>query len=339
MKSHAWPRASTLAASAAVATVLIASGLPSAAQEGVEEPVATLAETAEANPEAAPEATAEPTPTEPSEVVAALEEAVATKPVAGCEGACTVTAGEYVLRLPEGEGPFPAIMLLHNAGEDAEGVAASPLVDAVFLAKGYAVIAPRGLPKPYAGDVEESGWRLEGTETGGRDDLTFLETVLADAAARHGIDRDRVLLTGHGVGASLVWEAACLDPELASAYAPRDGGFWGALPEDCAAPVRLLHMHAPGAEGWPLTEAVDGADGVADQQPIQAHLALARAANGCGESRPIETSLPAGHDALGWPDCESASDLQLVLHQSAGHTTEVLMRHMLEWFAAGEATN
>ncbi|MEM8761002.1 MAG: hypothetical protein AAGE83_11895, partial [Pseudomonadota bacterium] len=151
MKSHAWPRASTMAASAAAATILIASGLPSAAQEGVEEPFATPTATAEATPDATPEAapvaTAEPTPTEPSEVVAALEEAVASEPVAGCEGACTVTAGEYVLRLPEGEGPFPAIMLLHNAGEDAEGVAASPLVDAVFLAKGYAVIAPQGLPK------------------------------------------------------------------------------------------------------------------------------------------------------------------------------------------------
>ncbi|MEM9761670.1 MAG: hypothetical protein AAF968_04030 [Pseudomonadota bacterium] len=265
----------------------------------------------------------------------APDEAVA----AGCEGSCTITGGAYVVRLPEGDGPHPAIMLLHNAGETAETVASSPLVEEIMLPAGFAVIAPQGLPQRFSGDVEASGWRLSGTETGGRDDLTFLDIVLADATAKHGIDRDRVLLTGHGLGASLVWEAACFDPEVASAFAPRDGGFWGDLPEDCAAPVRLMHIHAPTADGWPLTEAAGGEDGAASQQPIQAHLALARAANGCGESRELETTLPAGHDALTWDGCESPSDLQLVLHQSAGSTTEVVIRHLLDWFVAGTTTN
>ncbi|MEL6768100.1 MAG: hypothetical protein AAFP17_13040 [Pseudomonadota bacterium] len=259
--------------------------------------------------------------------------------VAGCERLCSVIGGAYALQLPEGPGPHPAVMILHNAGETAEAVATSPLVLDVMLPAGYAVIVPQGLAQRFSGDVEATGWRLAGTETGGRDDLTFLEIVLADASARHGIDRDRVLLTGHGLGASLVWEAACLDPELAGAYAPRDGGFWGALPEGCTAPVRLMHIHAPAADGWPLTEAADGDNGAASQQPIQSHLALAREANSCGESRPLETTLPAGHDALAWEGCEGASDLQLVLHQSAGSTTEVVVRHMLDWFTAGTTTN
>jgi polyhydroxybutyrate depolymerase len=222
--------------------------------------------------------------------------------------------------------------VLHNAGESARALADAPLLAAEALARGYAVIAPEGLPQRFADGTEAPGWRLRGTETGGRDEISFMEAVLADAADRHGIDRDRVLLTGHGLGASLVWETACLSPDTARAYAPRDGGFWGALPEDCAGPARVLHAHAPGPEAWPLQEAREGPEGAAAAMPIEAHLELARTTSGCGESAPLTAGLPEGHDGLAWSDCAEAGALRLVLHRDRGRTTAALMRHILAWF-------
>ncbi|MEM7499837.1 MAG: dienelactone hydrolase family protein [Pseudomonadota bacterium] len=281
-------------------------------------------------------ATAQDAPPAGGDAATGTEQAAGNQ---GCAGPCSLTAGEYYLRLPDGAGPFPAVVFLHNAGETGAEVLDTPLVERLVLSMGYAAIAPQGLTQRFAGGEEAAGWRLTGTQTGGRDDLVFLETVLDDAAARHGIDRDRVLLTGYGLGASLVWEAACFAPETANAYAPRDGGFWGALPEECAAPVRLMHVHAPAPGGWPLTEPAEGAEGIASQQPIQSHLELARRANGCGESTPLTAGLPEGHDGLAWEDCTDTAELQLVLHGANGRTTEALFRHVLDWFAATQATN
>ncbi|MEM6678415.1 MAG: hypothetical protein AAF675_11150 [Pseudomonadota bacterium] len=252
---------------------------------------------------------------------------------------CSLAAGHYHLRLPEGEGPHPAVVLLHNAGEDAAALADDPVLAGMAVAAGYAVIVPQGLPQRFADGNEVTGWRLAGTQTGGRDDLSFLSHVLADASEKHGIDAGRVLLTGHGLGASLTWEAACLDPLLAAAYAPRNGGFWGALPEDCTGPIRLLHVHAPVANGWPLSEEDPGEGDAASRLPVQAHLTLARESNGCGESAPIPEGLPDGHDGLLWQDCDEGADIRLVLHRDAGQTTARLMAYLLNWSASGTGTD
>ncbi|MEM7527604.1 MAG: hypothetical protein AAF416_07965 [Pseudomonadota bacterium] len=273
------------------------------------------------------------TPEEPTPDETASTSDVGPNEQACDQAGCVLTSGRYHVRLPDGEGPHPVVLLLHNAGEDAAVLADDPVLRATVLAGEHALIVPVGLTQRFADGSAASSWRLTGTESGGRDEISFLETVLADAERRHGIDRERVLITGHGLGGSLTWEAACLSPELANAFVPRNGGFWGSLPEDCAGPMRLMHVHAPAVDGWPLTEALENDGDGATAQPIEAHLELAREANGCGESAPLSGGLPAGHDGLSWQDCNDEAELALVLHRDQNRTTEPLLRHILAWFS------
>ncbi len=62
-------------------------------------------------------------------------------------GRCETGLGFYRLALPEGaEDPVPAVLYLHGWGASSEGVMGSLMVEAV-TARGYALIAPEGLPR------------------------------------------------------------------------------------------------------------------------------------------------------------------------------------------------
>ncbi|MEO0820860.1 MAG: hypothetical protein AAF074_10600 [Pseudomonadota bacterium] len=273
-----------------------------------------------------------------------VAEAEAEAGAQGCAlppgGGCAVPGGRYHVLLPEGAGPFPVVLALHSSGQTGASLLEEPVYREVLQARGYAVIAPDGAPKRFADGSEAPGWYLRGTATAGRDEISFLEQVLNDAEAAFGIDRARVVVTGYGLGAALALEIACLSPETAGAYAPRNGGFFAALPEACAAPVRLIHLHAPVQGGWPLKEArTPEVDGAAAMMPVQGHMQLLAEAAGCGGTAPIEAGLPAGFQGVRWTDCADGAEIGLVAHDSRNRTTAAVMNLVLDWFdgAAGGA--
>ena len=162
--------------------------------------------------------------------------------------------GAYRVALPDRPAPpsgHPAVMFFHGAGGSAQALGNAAMVDA-FIARGYAVIAPDGLPRP--GSRFGPGWSFHPLRAKLRDERAFAREVLDDAAARFGVDRNRILLSGFSIGGSLVWYLACADPGLAAAYAPVAGAFWRPHPEmgSCAGPVRLLHTHGWRDETVPL---------------------------------------------------------------------------------------
>lgn len=103
------------------------------------------------------------------------------------------------------------------------------------------MIAPPAMPwqegRPRDWAVRD-GWLIDPR----REDI-FLREVLADAVARAGVEPDRVLLTGFSRGGSMVWDIACHAPGFARAYAPAADGFWLPMPEQCAGPSHMLHVH------------------------------------------------------------------------------------------------
>ncbi|MEL6336632.1 MAG: dienelactone hydrolase family protein, partial [Pseudomonadota bacterium] len=252
----------------------------------------------------------------------------------GADAACTLPAGSYHLLSPAGDGPHPAVMLLHDAGGSAaQLMGASSLLDSA-LARGFAVIVPQALDQAMADGSVMPGWGLSGTRSGGRDDITFIERVIADSAEQHGIDASRILVTGYGHGAALTWEAACARPEAAAAFAPRNGGYFAALPEACAGDTAVLHMHAPVEGGWPLATPGETAEGAAPFVPIQDHLTLAAAAFGCEGRGGSDLSLPAGWDGVAWSGCAEGASLSLVLHPESARTSALQLDVMLDWFEA-----
>ncbi|SFH80770.1 alpha/beta hydrolase family esterase [Albimonas pacifica] len=248
-------------------------------------------------------------------------------PAAACgtaETACAVSgpfgAGEYRLALPEGaEGasaaPLPVVMVLHGYGGQAAVAIRSPTLAGEWLAAGYAVIAPQGAPRSQ-GDPG-GAWNARG-EPGARDDVAFLRAALADAASRAPIDAAGALLGGFSGGGMMTWRVACEAPDAFRAYLPVAGLLWRPLPETCAGPAPMLHLHGWSDPVVPL-EGRSVAGGRITQGDLFAGLGLMRAANGCAKDDPDGYRLDPRFWLREWTGCAGAP-LAFALH-AGGHET------------------
>ncbi len=239
-------------------------------------------------------------------------------PAGACPGPdapCEVADGEYFIRLPEPGGSAmrpPLMVYLHGAGGQAADVVRSAGFLDDFLGRGYAVLAPQGLAREGG---RGPNWGVSDGRIHPRDDQAFIGEVIDDAVARFDLDRTRVLLTGFSRGGSLVWDIACADPAMASAYAPIAGGFWRPHPTSCNGPVRLFHTHGFTDGTVPLEGRPLGGGAVA-QGDIYEGLQLWRGTNGCGARADWQdTSGPFWRKA--WTAC-AAGMLEFALH-AGGH--------------------
>ena len=250
-------------------------------------------------------------------------------------GPCKIDNGEYHILRPAGVvGDVPAVMFLHGYGGNGAGVYKNTgMVDAI-MARGYALIAPSGRDEDGT-EGKEWSFHPEFPET--RDETAFLRAVLDDAAAKYGIDRDRVLLSGFSIGGSMTAYAACEDPTLASAYAPVAGNFWRPYPADCAGPVRMLHTH-----GWTDTTVPlegrylgkpEGMDTRIAQGDAFDAMQLWRATNGCTEMRADAFDMEDGdfwHRR--WDRCTPGSALEFVLWPGSHAVPKGWADMALDWF-------
>lgn len=249
---------------------------------------------------------------------------------AGVSGPCDIASGAYHITLPEGEGPFPAIMMLHGAGGRGEGMV-NMLADAV-TARGYALIGPQGLQRE--GSRFGSTWSFHPEFTPVRDEPAFLADVLSNAAETHQIDRDAVLIAGFSIGGSMTSYLACSTPDIARAYAPVAGAFWRPHPalDACAAPVDVLHTH-----GWTDgTVPIEGRvfrDGAVRQGDVFASMEIWRETNSCDRSAPDEITNEGDYWHRIWSSC-AAGSLQFALFPG-GHAVPRGWADMaLDWFEA-----
>ncbi|MEM6358120.1 MAG: hypothetical protein AAF844_20870 [Pseudomonadota bacterium] len=136
------------------------------------------------------------------------------------------------------------VLFLGGNGADAERSASGSGAVAIFLSHGAAIAVPQGLP-PYG--EQAPNWAVRDGRRMPRNDLVFLQDVIADARARLGTEPVPVLLTGFSRGGSMIWDIACQVPAAADAYAPIAGGFWIPEPKTCVGPVHLLRI--PGLSG------------------------------------------------------------------------------------------
>ncbi|MEM6549340.1 MAG: polyhydroxybutyrate depolymerase [Pseudomonadota bacterium] len=257
--------------------------------------------------------------------------ALADPAACGGEVACEIDGGSYHLLLPDAWLGGPAVIHLHGlGGSGARGTKNTGLVETV-TGRGYALILPSGEPWLELAS-QPTDWAVRDGTTGRRDDIAFLRAVLDDAAARAGIDRGRVLMTGFSRGGSMVWDVACHAPGTAAAYAPAAGGFWKPLPESCTGPVRMQHSHG-------FTDGVVPLEGrripietpVITQGDIFAGLQIWRRTMGCG-------SKADGHEIDGplwrkrWTKCAAGGSLELILHAGGHGPAPGWMATAIDWF-------
>ena len=261
--------------------------------------------------------------------VLAAGTARADAPCGTPEGTCQTARGFYRLALPEGAtGPVPALLYLHGWGQSSATVMKNTAMRATLAARGYALIAPEGIPRPGHPNRD---WSVRDGAPADRDDTAFLADVIADAAG-HGVDPGRVLLAGFSRGGSMVWDVACHAPSTARAYAPVAGAFWEPLPEACAGPADLFHVHGWSDRVVPL-EGRSVADGRLTQGDVFVGLGRLRAALGCNPEMPDTAPVLADGSRWlrHWDHCPEGR-LDLMLHPG-GHTVPAgWLDRALDWF-------
>ncbi|WP_175506999.1 alpha/beta fold hydrolase [Bosea sp. CRIB-10] len=172
----------------------------------------------------------------------------------GVDRACVVADGSYRIRLPRrpNNGRIGAIVYFHGYRASAAEVVADAGLAAAAERLGVALIAPDGIGQ---------SWSFPGSPARNRNEFSFVEQVLDDAAARFAIDAERVMASGFSQGGSLVWYLACRMPRRFAAFAPIAGSFWEPLPESCVAPrPKLTHVHGIADVTIPLAGRVLRAD-------------------------------------------------------------------------------
>lgn len=269
-------------------------------------------------------------------VLFALLAALVGGPATGCGGAeepCRVSGawgeGSYRLVPPEGPGSGAALVFLHGWGGRADAVAADAGLLAPWRAAGWAVIAPQG--EPRAPGDSGGRWNSAGG-AGGRDDVAFLRAVAEDAAARAGLDRGRIVLGGFSGGGMMAWRVACEAPGDFAAFLPVAGLLWRPLPEGCAGPVRLLHVHGWADAVVPL-EGRAVAGGRLVQGDLFAGLALLRRANGCAGDAPDAVGAEGVFLVRGWTGCAPGAALGFALFPGGHVAPEGWGALALGWLA------
>ena len=247
---------------------------------------------------------------------------------------CEVAGGTYHLALPEEPMGAPVAVFLHGYGGTGKGAVRNARSAARYTNRGYALIAPTGQRDPEG--KFRNDWGIDDGFQMPRDDVAFLNSVIDDAATRHGLDRSRVIVMGFSRGGSMVWDLACAAPETATAYAAAAGGFWEPIQQDCAGPVHLYHTHGFNDGQVPLEGRTVTFNGVTfTQGNILKGLDTWRRENGC-EGRAQNST--EGDWIKRWPDC-AAGSITLRLTTGGHGLPRNWAMDMLDWFEAVTATD
>ena len=168
--------------------------------------------------------------------------AALTNPVWACgpNSRCEVDEGYYLASAPaewDGETPLPVVVYFHGWNGSPEGTFRNKAMVNGVNNRGGLFIAP------YA---RTGYWRQigEGRAEGGRDELAYIRTVMADVKRRWPLDETLVLSSGFSRGGSMSWNVACYAGDLFTGHAPIAGGFWNSTPDTCpTGPVNMRHIH------------------------------------------------------------------------------------------------
>lgn len=254
----------------------------------------------------------------------------------GFDKPCTVQEGVYRILVPEGDGPFPAMVYLYGSGGQSVTIANHPLFIASVVERGYALIVPAALNMEYRRGAYDSGWALRHEPGGSRDEVLFIERVIENAGRRFPIDRDRVVLAGQSRGAFLIWEIACHEPETAAAYAVHAGGYLGKLPQECERPMRFLHSHGLADPIVPFAGLPIVSGGVS-MATLERSLGLLAETNRCRNPEPEDAGLMLGLQRTRWTGCAKGSSLDLLLHDGGHVMPSEWFRAVLDWFEEAPA--
>lgn len=248
--------------------------------------------------------------------------------------ACEIGDRSYRIELPETPADGnPALIFMHGYGGSGTGALRNREIVQKVLDRGYAFVAPDGLPMREG--RRGFRWAFRGSEQ--TLEIDFLNELREDLKDQFEIPAENVLLSGFSNGAFMTVYMACEDPEAFTAYATVAGGFWRPDPEQCAGPVDLHMTH-----GWidpvvPLEgrilrgESRDDPKAVV-QGDIFRTLEIFRETNSCIQNRPDEFGRSGIYMIRNWTNCALGKELEFALHPGGHSVPQGWVDLALDWF-------
>lgn len=222
---------------------------------------------------------------------------------------CTIADGDYYAELPadwDGETPLPVVVFAHGYHQTPEHFYSDADVISGFSDAGVLLLLPTG---------EDESWSV-GPDGLARDDVAFMDDVLADARQNWAIDEARIYATGFSLGGSMAYYLGCDRADTYAGIYSISGSFWQPMPTGCdGPPIATGHEHGYNDDTWPLSgRQFSDSEG---QCSVEDAIELMRAHDGCSDA-----VTEIGLDALGcavWTDCEDGTEVRLCMHDG-GHS-------------------
>lgn len=134
-------------------------------------------------------------------------------------------------------GPRPLMVALHGMNRTASDFESTTNLDKYAARLGALIVYPDALDESW-----NAGTCCGTSAADNVDDVGFITAAIADAAARHSIDRYRIAVAGHSNGAMMTYRYACERSDLVNVIDVISGTF---VAPTCSfsRPVSLLHVH------------------------------------------------------------------------------------------------
>jgi len=138
--------------------------------------------------------------------------------------------------------PAPALIAFHGGGSDGTYFARRTNLLVAAERHGFVVAFPDGSGRTRRLLTWNAGSCCGYAAEQGVDDVAFVGRLIDDLVARHGVDPERIYLTGMSNGAMLAYRVAAELPERIAAVAAVAGTL-GIDPSRVQVPVPVLHVH------------------------------------------------------------------------------------------------
>lgn len=145
--------------------------------------------------------------------------------------------------------PAGVLVFAHGFRGTSRGVMRNMSLRGMADRMGYALIALNSV---------SGSWNLRyspgKTFSDGRDEMAYVDQVLADAAQRFDLPSDHMIAAGFSEGGMMTWTLACARGALFQGFVPMSGTFWTPEPATCASPpADVVHIHGTADPTVPLT--------------------------------------------------------------------------------------
>jgi polyhydroxybutyrate depolymerase len=203
----------------------------------------------------------------------------------------------FLLERPAAHEPLPTVIMLHEAGGSAAGIARDSGLAQLAPERDLVAVFPQGLVGNrwnfYPLGKEVPGY-LRRTQPAGviPDDVGFIEALVADLVRRGISDPKRIYLAGSSNGGFMTLRMVCVDAGMFAAIGLLISGMPERTAAECDAPTPIPVLMIKGTAD--PTVPYDGGlvDGVLPVWSTQRLLEFFRQRNGCTESA-VQLSLPS----------------------------------------------